>query len=74
MPAYIRPIGVLKSFIGDKPEAAVEPGRTLRQTIAELGIPVDKVAMVLVNDAPQPKDYILQDGDIARLIMAVSGG
>ena len=74
MPAYIRPIGVLKSFIGDKPEAIVEPGRTLREAITELGIPVEKVAMVLVNDNPQPKDYILQDGDVARLIMAVSGG
>jgi sulfur carrier protein ThiS len=74
MPAYIRPIGVLKSFIGDKPEAIVEAGRTLRQAIAELGIPVESVAMVLVNDNPQPKDYVLQEGDVARLIMAVSGG
>ena len=74
MPAYIRPIGVLKSFIGDKPEAIVETGRTLRQAIAELGIPGDKVAMILVNDNPQPKGYVLQDGDVARLIMAVSGG
>jgi sulfur carrier protein ThiS len=30
--------------------------------------------MVLVNDNPQPKDYVLQEGDVARLIMAVSGG
>jgi sulfur carrier protein ThiS len=74
MPVYIRPIGVLKSFIGDKPEAIVEAGRTLRQAIAELGIPVESVAMVLVNDNPQPKDYVLQEGDVARLIMAVSGG
>ena len=74
MPAYIRPIGMLKSFIGDKPEAVVESGRTLREAIAELGIPVERVAMVLVNDTPQPKDYVLQDGDVARLIMAVSGG
>jgi sulfur carrier protein ThiS len=74
MPAYIRPIGVLKSFIGDKPEAIVEPGCTLHQAIMELGIPVESVAMILVNDTRQPKDYVLQEGDVARLIMAVSGG
>jgi sulfur carrier protein ThiS len=74
MPAYIRPIGVLKSYIGDKPEAVVETGCTLREAIKELGIPVESVAMILVNDNPQPKDYVLQDGDVARLIMAVSGG
>ena len=74
MPAYIRPIGALKSYIGGKPEATVEAGRTLREAITELGIPVEIVAMVLVNDNQQPKDYVLQEGDVARLIMVVGGG
>ncbi len=74
MPAYIQPVGVLKSYIGGKPEAVVEPGRTLRQTVVELGIPIDSVAMVLVNNERQANDYVLKEGDVARLIMAVSGG
>ncbi len=74
MPAYIQPVGVLKSYIGGKPEVVVEPGRTLRETIIELGIPIDSVAMVLVNNNREPNDYVLQEGDVARLIMAVSGG
>jgi molybdopterin converting factor small subunit len=39
-----------------------------------LGIPPEIVAMVLVNDVQQPKDYCMQDGDIVRLIMVVGGG
>ncbi len=74
MPAYIQPVGVLKSYIGGRTEAVVEPGRTLRQTIVELGIPIESVAMVLVNDNRESNDYVLQEGDVARLIMAVSGG
>lgn len=74
MPAIIKPIGVLKSYIGGKPEAVVEAGRTVRQAITELGIPVEIIAMVLVNDVQQPKEYVLQDGDVARLIMVVGGG
>jgi sulfur carrier protein ThiS len=74
MPAFIRPVGVLKSYIGDKPEAVVQAGLTLSQAIAELGIPAGSVAMILVNDERKSNDYVLHDGDVARLIMAVSGG
>ncbi len=72
--AYIQPVGVLKNYVGGRTEAVVAPGRTLRQTVVELGIPIDSVAMVLVNNERQADDYVLKEGDVARLIMAVSGG
>ena len=74
MPVTIRPIGMLKTYIGNQPEAAAEPGRTIRQTLAELGIPPQLVALVLVNDIQQDKDYVLQDGDLVRVIAVVGGG
>ena len=74
MSATIKPIGTLKSYIGGQNEVAVEAGRTVREAITEVGIPVEIVAMVLVNDQQQPKDYVLQEGDVARLIMVVGGG
>ena len=74
MPAHIKPTGALKSYIGGKTEVTVETGRTVREAITALGIPPEIVAMVLVNDAQQPKDYILQDEDVVRLIMVVGGG
>lgn len=74
MPAHIKPTGALKNYTGGQAEVDVEAGRTVREAITALGIPPEIVAMVLVNDAQQPKDYILQDEDVVRLIMVVGGG
>jgi len=74
MTALIRPVGVLKTYIGGKDEAAVEAGRPLRQTLSELGMPPEIVALVLVNDEQQDKDYVIQDGDVVKLIAVIGGG
>ena len=65
---------MLKTYIGNLSEAAVEPGRTIRQTLADLGVPPDLVALVLVNDVQQDKAYVLADGDIVRIIAVIGGG
>jgi sulfur carrier protein ThiS len=74
MPAQIRPVGTLKSYIGGQAKVAVDAGRTVREAILALGIPPEIIALVLVNDTQQPKDYILQDGDVVKLVMVVGGG
>jgi sulfur carrier protein ThiS len=74
MSAYIKPIGALKSYIGWQTEVAVDTGRTVREAIVALNIPPEIIALVLVNDMQQPKDYILQDGDVVKLVMVVGGG
>ncbi len=74
MAVTIRPIGMLKTYIGNQPEASVEPGRTVRQTLADLGMPPELVALVLVNEVQQAKDYVLADGDLVRLIAVIGGG
>ncbi len=74
MAVTIRPIGMLKNYIGDRPEAEVEAGRTVRQTLADLGIPPALVALVLVNDVQRDKDYVLLDGDSVRIIAVIGGG
>jgi sulfur carrier protein ThiS len=65
---------MLKTYIGDRPETAVEPGRTIRQTLTELGIPPELVALALVNEIQQDKSYVLADGDTLRIISVVGGG
>ena len=72
--ATIKPVGMLKSYIGGQIEVAVDAGRTVRETMAALGIPPEIVALVLVNDAQQPKDYVVQDGDVVKLIAVIGGG
>ena len=72
--AIVRPVGVLKSYIGGQTEVAVEAGRTVREAIAALGIPPEIVALVMVNEEQQPKDYVLQEGDVVKLMAVLGGG
>ncbi len=74
MSATVRPIGTLKTYIGGQTEARVEPGRTVRETLFALGIPPEIVALVMVNDAPQAKDYVVEDGDVIKLLAVIGGG
>lgn len=74
MAANIRLVGELKSYIGNKEEIEVEAGQTLRQVLKDLGMPAEIVALVLVNEEQQDKDYILKEGDIVKLIAVMGGG
>lgn len=74
MTATIRPYGILKSYLDGEPEVVVETGRTIRQVLHSLRMPPEVVALVLVNDEQQPKDYLLQDGDVVKLLAIVGGG
>ena len=74
MTAQIKPVGMLKSYIGGQTEVAVEAGRTVREAMAALGIPPEIVALVMVNEEQQPKDYVLQEGDVVKLMAVLGGG
>lgn len=74
MPAYIRPIGTLKTYLGGQSETVVESGRTVREILVELGIPSAMVAGVLLNDVLQSKDYRVRDGEVIKLIAVIGGG
>jgi Mut7-C ubiquitin len=49
-------------------------GKTLRQIVGEVGIPVDEVSSILVNHRVEPLNYLAQDGDLIHLSIAISGG
>jgi sulfur carrier protein ThiS len=70
----VRPVGTLKSYIGGQTEVAVDAGRTVRETMTAIGIPPEIVALVLVNEVQQAKDYVVQDGDVVKLIAVIGGG
>jgi sulfur carrier protein ThiS len=74
MTATIRPLGMLKLYIGELKETSVEAGISVRQTLVLIGINPDLVAGVFVNGEQQTKDYILQDGDIVKLLAVIGGG
>ena len=74
MSAIIRPLGMLKSYIGELKETSVDAGISVRETLTTLGINPDLVAGVFVNGEQQTKDYILKDGDIVKLLAVIGGG
>jgi sulfur carrier protein ThiS len=74
MSATIRPLGMLKTYIGDLKETSVEAGMTVRETIQDIGINPELVAGVFVNGEQQPKDYVVQDGDVIKLLAVIGGG
>lgn len=74
MTAIVRPFGMLKSYIGGAYEITIEAGVTIRQAMINFGMPPEVVAMVLVNDEQESKDYIIQDGDYIKLIAVIGGG
>lgn len=74
MSPTIRPFGILRDYLQGEREAHVAAGQTVRQALASLGIPPEVVALVLVNDQPQEKDYLLQEGDQVKILAVVGGG
>ena len=74
MTATIRPLGMLKIYIGELKETSVDAGQSVRESLSILGINPDLVAGVFVNDEQQTKDYILKDGDIVKLLAVIGGG
>jgi len=74
MTAIFRPMGMLKQYIGGQAEVAVPAGRTIRQTMTAFDMPPEIAALVLVNDEQQSKDYVLQDGDVVKLMAVIGGG
>ena len=74
MSATIRPLGMLKDYLGQRTEATVDTGVSVRQSLVVIGINPDLVAGVFVNGEQQSKDYVLQDGDIVKLLAVIGGG
>jgi sulfur carrier protein ThiS len=74
MPATLRPSGSLRDLVGGLAEVQVEAGRTVRETLATLGIVPEVVALVVVNEEQRSKDYVIQEGDLIRVLAVIGGG
>jgi sulfur carrier protein ThiS len=69
----VRPIGLIKQFIGDQ-EVEAETGLTPRQLIISLGIPSELKMISFVNGTRTDLDYELHDGDEVKLVTLATGG
>jgi len=73
MDATLKLYGPLKDYAGGQMQVSLPAGQTVRQALEAVGVPVILVALVVVNEEPQDKDYRLQAGDVVK-VMAVLGG
>ena len=67
-------VGMLKKYGPDQTSLRVEAGRTVTQTVQDLGLDPELVAIVMVNGRQRFKTYRLQDGDRVKLVPMVGGG
>jgi sulfur carrier protein ThiS len=74
MSAYLHALGIIKTYVGDQSEIVIEAGKTVRETLRALNIPPEVVALVVVNDVPQSKEYRVQEGDVIKVVAVVGGG
>ena len=74
MTAKLNLSGALKDIVGGKASYDIEPGRSVREVLVSLGIVPEVVALVVVNEEHQTKDYIIQDGDVIRALAVIGGG
>ena len=74
MPAQLRPVGMLKKYIQDRPAAEVPVGVSVKDALQGLGIPPELVALVLVNGKSQAKDYVVAEGDDIQVLAVIGGG
>ena len=74
-PVSITTVGLLKSYTQNRESLTLDAaGKSISQVLAELGIPSVLVAVVLINGRQESKDYVLQDGDVVKLVPLVGGG
>ena len=74
MPATLRLGASLKYLITGKDEYLVDSGKSVRDTLLQVGIKPELIALVSVNGAMQTKDYVIQEDDIIRIMSVVGGG
>jgi len=74
MPVQIIPVGILRSHMPEQAAVLEAAGKTVWQVLTELAIEPDLVAMILVNGRQSPKDTVLSDGDVVKLVPFVGGG
>jgi molybdopterin synthase sulfur carrier subunit len=62
--------------IGGKPsvEVEIEPGQTIRQVLASLGVPAEQTRIIFVNNRAADLSHVLQGGEQLGIFPAIGGG
>jgi sulfur carrier protein ThiS len=74
MTAYLKPLGMLKSYTSDLSIIEIEAGISVREALQRSNIPTELVALVMVNDIPRDKNYMINDEDFVQVMAVIGGG
>jgi molybdopterin converting factor small subunit len=75
MQIHVKLRGVLKEKTPPGDAVELDDGATLRDLLAELDIPVERIHLVMVNDEQcRDHDRPLADGDEVMLLPPIAGG
>jgi sulfur carrier protein ThiS len=66
--------GVLKEYVKGRQAIAVEPGASIKEMLAALGIPSEMVAMAVVDGRQCFKEFVPAEGATVTLLPLVGGG
>lgn len=74
MAVTLQLVGPLRNYANGEAEVYSEPGLTIREAVKSLSIPPEIIALVVVNGEIEVKDYVLQEGDVIKLMAVIGGG
>lgn len=74
MTATLRLGASLQTLLGMMEEYDVESGISVRETLINIGIKPELIALVSVNGGMESKEYVIQDKDEVRLLAVIGGG
>jgi len=68
--------GFLKRYLSEPRSLSAQEweGRDITELLAALGVPASVSAVALVNGRRRRKGYLLQTGDVVKLIPLMTGG
>jgi len=66
----------LRQYLGGRRSAAVEiePGETVREVLARLGVPTEQARLVFVDAKAARLDHPLEGGEQLAVFPAIAGG
>jgi molybdopterin converting factor small subunit len=76
MTVRVEVVGALAKYVaaGYRLEGDYLVGSSIRSLVEGLGIPIDLVAIVMVNGAMRDMAYVIGEGDVVKLLPIVGGG
>ncbi|MCF8069957.1 MAG: MoaD/ThiS family protein [Desulfobacterales bacterium] len=68
-------VSTMKKFMPESPgKYPINPGVTVKELFAELGIPSDATKLVFINGVRKDTEYILNGGEKVGIFPPLSGG